>query len=189
IALFLRLWSAWSGTAACTWDDSTYRALAVESPLSLPQVVRSIILPTIDNHPKIKINTGYILWLVMGLRTFGWLGTPSGSWGCFASQTERAWQVVNIWLLLIQLCCVYGIARWGLGDRSLAMAIMTAYLVAPIVFGMNRWVMTENHVMAALWVAIAMALWAVVSQRKWAPILAAVAIGVFATTREYALPL
>jgi hypothetical protein len=67
------------------------------------------------------------------------------------------------------------------------LAAVALYFLSPIVFGMNRWVMTENHVMAALWVASAAA---VVALRggAWAYLPCALAIGSFSTTREYALP-
>ena len=187
-AMFLRLWVAWDGVAVCIWDDSMYREQAYGSPLTLPDIAQRIMLPTTQNYIHDK-TMGYHLWLVAGLHAFGWLGTPAYTYGCSVSKAERAWQVINILLLLIQLACVYGVARWGLQDRTLALAVTTSYLVCPIVFGMNRWVLTENHVMAALWVAIAMTLWLVTSAQWLVPVAAAVGIGMFATTREYALPL
>lgn len=186
LALGVRFYAAWHTVAICTWDDSMHREEAVGSPLSVGEVARLIALPTTVNTIAEK-TMGYHLWLVGGLRIFGTLGVADGTAGCSASvDEERTWQAVNIVLLLIQLGCVYAIARWATGSFGIEAA--TLYLLMPVVFGFNRWVMTENHFMAALWVAIAATLWLVNRPGVPTAIGAALAIGVFSNTREYALP-
>lgn len=186
--LLLRLYAAWNCVPVCIWDDSMHREQATDCPFSLPQIVRRIMLPTTENRIRDK-TMGYYLWLVMGSRLFGGFGTPPNTHGCSISTTERAWQLTNVLLLLIQLLCVYGVARWASQDRDLSLAVTTLYLMCPIVFGMNRWVLTENHVMAALWMAIAMTVLLTTARRTVVPLAAAVGIGMFSSAREYALPL
>jgi hypothetical protein len=187
-ALALRFYSAWFCVPVCTWDDSMHREQAVGSGLSVAQAIRFIMLPTTTNYVGDK-TMGYYLWLVLGLRLFHGLGTPVQTEGCSVSTTERAWQATNVVLLLIQLACVYGLAAWAFRDRTLGASAAALYAVSPIVFGMNRWVLTENHVMAGLWVAIAMAVLVCASREWFVPPAAALAIGMFASLREYALPL
>ena len=182
--LLLRFYAAWYCVPVCTWDDSMHREQVEGTGLSLPQAVRLLTVPTTYNMIRDK-TMGYYLWLVMGKHLFSWLGTQGQ---CSNSTEERAWQVVNIVLLFIQLGCVYGLAAWAFEDRMLGLAAATLYFLSPIVFGMNRWVMTENHVMAAFWVAAAAGVFAIRRGTVWAFVLAALAIGSFSTTREYALP-
>ena len=182
--MVLRMYAAWYRVPVCTWDDSMHREQAVGTTISLRQAVRLLTLPTTYNIVLDK-TMGYYLWLVMGHHLFSGLGTQSQ---CSNSTTERAWQLINILLLLIQFGCVYGLAAWAFDDRTLGLAAVALYFLSPIVFGMNRWVMTENHVMAAFWVGSAAAVIALRRGSVWVYVPCALAIGSFSTTREYALP-
>lgn len=188
VAFLILFYAIASLTPIRTWDDAGYRMFASnEAPgVTVPTVLRTMLMPNPRNELPDSRTAGYHWCLVLGLKVLGGLGA------------ERAWQLVNVILLVIQLGCVYGLAHWSLRDSRLALAATVAYLLTPVVFGMSRWVLTENFVMAGLWVTIygTATLLAADGQRRWwswkevvQPLVAGVCIGIFATMREYALPL
>jgi len=64
--------------------------------------------------------------------------------------TELNFQVVNFLLYLVQWVIIFLFAWWATSDYLLATAITFLYLSSPFVFGMSRWVMTENFVFVGL---------------------------------------
>ncbi|MBE9117809.1 hypothetical protein IQ249_18070 [Lusitaniella coriacea LEGE 07157] len=184
IALFaLRIYAIYKTVPIVTWDDFLHRKGALQGDYysSFLGAIDDVIFPNpnlFDGHRSV----GYHVWLVLGLK-LSLSGNP-----------EETWQLVNLILLGIQGAALFGLSRWATGQSVFAGFVTTLYLSSPIVFGMNRWIMTENFVFTAT--LIFSFLPALLLTRRfevrWKEILAAIfvawGIGIFATLREYALP-
>jgi hypothetical protein len=62
---------------------------------------------------------------------------------------ELAFQVVNFLLLCLQALTLMLFVHWATRDLALSAGFTFLWISAPVVFGMNRWVLTENLVLAA----------------------------------------
>lgn len=182
----IRVYAAVATVAVRTWDDSQFRASAEAGTSWVEEHGGSSGLARLVLEPKSLITEGarraggYLSWLVVGRRLLP------------ALEAERAYQLVNVAFLLAQLLLVYGLFRTA--SRAFALAAMSLYLTMPFVFGVNRFVWTENEVMFALLALTWAGVWLLGEERtsrggEAAAGLAAGAICALASmTREYAAP-
>ena len=175
---------------AKAWDDSNYRDWVMNDlpKTTLLGAAKGVLLP---NSNIIAFRSiGYHSWLVLTAKVF------------VAWPPEVAWQIANAILLLFQAVAVCYLAVWATGDWPFSLSFTFLYLSAPIVFGINRWVLTENHYMAAMLVMSAGAA-AIVSDtvspaecdwRRWLwreivkVALITCVLGILITLREPAIP-
>lgn len=192
LAIFmLRSYAVFYAQPVVAYDDKHYRAAAVflGDNVSTPQAFREVFLPT-SRHLKER-TIGYISCLVLGQKLLGFVNM------------ERRWQIVNLGLFYLQAVFMYLLALWASRRKEWFAASMTAlFLLMPIVFGMNRWIMNENFVFPALLAFPLCAVWLIGGEERGertggrrfvleeicVPAGAAYVMGVFATLREYALP-
>ncbi len=123
------------------WDDSTIRLAARQESRqeTFAGALARLVLP---NPPPVlegRLN-GYQRWLVVGLMLGRQIRPGSG---------ELAFQVVNFILLCLQTLTLMVFAHWATRDVALSAGFTFLWISAPVVFGMNRWVLTENLVLAA----------------------------------------
>jgi hypothetical protein len=183
--LAVRIYAIYNTVPIRTWDDAGYRFFALRDArddLTIQRALDDIIFPNgglLDHHRSI----GYHSWLVFGLKL-----SLSGS-------SEQTMQLVNLILLLIQGITLFFFSRWATKNNILSGAFTSLYLASPIVFGMNRWIMTENHVMTSLMVIGFIPAWLLTCDRRpnyrkelLLGMIAAWGIGIFSGLREYAVP-
>src|SRR5260221_6519165 len=123
------------------WDDRTIRLAARQESRqeTFAGALARLVLP---NPPPVlegRLN-GYQRWLVVGLMLGRQIRPGSG---------ELAFQVVNFILLCLQTLTLMVFAHWATRDVALSAGFTFLWISAPVVFGMNRWVLTENLVLAA----------------------------------------
>ena len=140
--LALRLYAAVSTIPIRTpWDDSTIRK-AARTEAQQETLAAAVARLTLPNPPPVlegRLN-GYQRWLVVGLK-LGRRVSPG--------QGELDFQSVNVLLLGLQGLTLALFAYWATRDWSLSSAFAFLWISAPVVFGMNRWILTENLVLAA----------------------------------------
>lgn len=185
VLIGIRLYTIYETVAIRTWDDIEYRNYAIEYADfidTFSKAIQDIIFPNgnlLDNSRAI----GYHSWLVLFV-TLKISGNP-----------EQVFQWANFVLWLIQGFILYRLALWATQTKTVAGTLVILYLACPIVFGLNRWVMTENFVMTGLlvlsYVPIGI-LWHDYRPRYRWEILAGIGgawgMALFGTMREYALP-
>jgi len=140
--LCLRLYAAFETTPIRTpWDDDHLRAAAREHAQAQTAVtaISHLVLPWTPPVFEGRLN-GYDAWLVAGLKAGRWVGSPD---------VELSFQLANTLLLLVQTLMVLLFARWATRDWSIAATFAFLHMSAPIVFGMSRWIFTENPVLVA----------------------------------------
>jgi hypothetical protein len=182
--LALRIYAAFFTVAIHTWDDVWYRGDATTEAraISTFEAGKRLLLPSnLTWHRKKTV--GYHSWLVFAMKV-----SPF-------RDPEHTWQAVNLIFFVLDGVCVYLLGFWCTRRRTFALAFTTVFLAAPIVFGMNRWVMTENHVIVASLMMATMAAWLLGQPARsgWKRELIAGAFagwlfGLFGNLREYALP-
>lgn len=195
----LRIYAVYHTVPIVTWDDYQYRKVAIHDAENntLSEAIEGVFLP--NPNPPIKPADrmrGYHQWLVLGLKLFG------------VENSELTFQLVNLVLFSLQAVVVFLFGLWALPDYIFAFTITFLYLSSPILFGMNRWVITENLVFTGLLLFSFLASWLLTSKTKnknnslnlrtkkwnftWQEIvksaLVAYLIGIFSTMREYASP-
>jgi hypothetical protein len=178
------------------WDDTIYRNISIKESkeISLKRAARLVFLPNPEPPIRHGVMRGYTQQLTLGLKLFG------------QEKPETSFHLVNISLLLIQSALIFFFGWWAIADYLWALILSFLYLSSPIVFGINRWVMTENFVLAGLLVfsLVGAKLLTTKNERaynnqdsgKWnfkrkeivLSALAAYAIGICSTIREYAIP-
>jgi hypothetical protein len=189
LILGLRLYAAFLTVPIKTWDDSFHRFCAVYTAghSSLAQAAVGALLP--NEETFVGRSIGYHSWLVFGRKL-----TPS------SVSDERAWQAANVGMLLFTLAAL--MAAWRLFGVNWFWSLVGAnlFLLSPIVFGINRWLMTEVHLIMALafcFLALALA-WRPSSgggfpRRMLDEVTTGLAVGFLlalaSTMREYAIPL
>jgi hypothetical protein len=191
VLLLLRVYAVFAFPSVRTpWDDRVYRvdARAVAAAETAPQTVRKLLLPHKAVMSEGRLN-GYNDWLVAAFKGHRAVGIGN---------SERAFQLLNVLLLLAQVVAVWWLAWWSLRDRALAATFSFLYVAAPVVFGTSRWVHTENLVLAAGVVLSGLAIWlleqpAAAGARSWPSragraAVAAWGIGLCTMAREYAAP-
>ncbi len=140
--LALRLYAAVRTIPIRTpWDDSSIRR-AARTEAQQETLVSAVARLTLPNPPPVlegRLN-GYQRWLVAGLK-LGRRISPG--------QGELDFQAVNVLLLGLQALTLALFAYWATRDWPLASAFAFLWISAPVVFGMSRWILTENLVLAA----------------------------------------
>lgn len=189
LCLGLRLYAALYTVPIKTWDDSIHRFLARNSTQqeSLWEAVSGVFLP--NKTTIIGRSIGYHSWMVLGRKTL-----PA------TISDDVAWQLTNVFLLTLTLGALFACWRLLGTDWFWTLLGLNLVFLAPIVFGINRWLMTEVHLMMALafcFLALAMA----AGQRfQRGPVANAgcdlrtgacvgVLLALASTMREYAIPL
>jgi hypothetical protein len=190
MVIALRIYAVFIPQPVVTYDDRHYSGIAVycEPRETMGEAVKDVLLP---NNKNIGNRTaGYNSCLVLGLKVFS------------AMEPKRALQAVNLVLFLIQIAAVLFISYWAYPKHWFAVSFCYLYVSMPIIFGLNRWIMTDNLVITALWVFPAAAIWAVCRDNErdgrgylgqiWTegvvPLAAGGMMAVFAGLREYAVP-
>lgn len=186
VLLGLRLYAALETVTVRTWDDVQFREDAgwavgwVDAHGALGALPRVVLEPRSLLADGARRAGGYLAWLVVARELLPGI------------EAERAYQLANVAALLLQLGFVY--ALFHTWSRTFALAAASLYLTMPFVFGVNRWVWTENHVMVALLAFTWAGVWLLGTARASrfgdaAKGLAAGAVCAFASmTREYAAP-
>lgn len=181
----LRIYAIYNTNTIQTWDDLGYRKYALNAgtyDINLMTALKALILP----NPDILDNTrsiGYHSWLVLALKLY------------LSGDSEQTFQLANLGLFAIQAIVLFLFVKWATSSNSYACTFTFLYLSSPIVFGLNRWVMTENYLMAGLLIYGFLPAYFVnktqsPSYRKeiFGAILIAWVMGIFGTLREYAFP-
>ncbi len=123
------------------WDDSTIRQ-AARAKTQQETLATALARLTLPNPPPVlegRLN-GYERWLVAGLKLGRWIRPGHG---------ELDFQAVNVLLLGLQALTLALFSYWATRDLCFATAFTFLWVSAPIVFGMNRWILAENLVLAA----------------------------------------
>lgn len=189
LCLGLRVYAAFFTVPIKTWDDSVHRWCAVNSARqsSLLQAVAGAVLP--NEETVVGRSIGYHSWLVLGRKLI-----PA------SVPDERAWQASNVGMLLLTFGAL--VAAWRLFGIEWLWSLFggNLFLLSPIVFGINRWIMSEVHlIMALAFCFLALAL-ASRPRRDWSlpcrlldEVPTGLAVGFLlalaCTMREYAIPL
>jgi len=140
--LALRLYAAaWTIPMRTPWDDSTIRLAAKQQSRreTVASAVGRLVLPNPPSVLEGRLN-GYQRWLVVGHKLGTRIRPGSG---------ELAFQVVNFVLLCLQALALMAFAHWATRDLALSAGFTFLWISAPVVFGMSRWVLTENLVLTA----------------------------------------
>jgi len=136
--LILRGYAAFFTVHIVTWDDSAYRAkaLSLTREYNCAEAAKEAIFPKSNNiFGKI---TNYVNWLVVGLKIFPFLNP------------EAAFQIVNLGFFILQMLLIYQFSFLATKDIIFSMFISFLFMSLPIVFGISRWVLTENLVYPCL---------------------------------------
>lgn len=185
ILLGLRLFAAVETVTVRTWDDVQFRG-EVEAAVAWVDAAGPMALPSVVLAPRSLLSSegrragGYLAWLLVARELLPGL------------DPERAYQAANVVALLLQLVLVHALFRPA--SRTLALTAATLYLAVPFVFGLNRWVWTENHVMLALLAYTWAGAWLLGARREGryreaaAGLAAGVVCALASMTREYAAP-
>ncbi len=200
VVVAFRVWLAATEVMICTWDDYDYRMLARAdaATTSCFKLTVDLLLP--DFRPLIRtparsVPDGYHKLLVAGLKASDAVSDAAA---------ERMFLIVNMALWLSQGVLVYLVSWMLLRNNAISLLIVATYLSSPFVFGISRWVLTENYSLFGSLVA-EVALLSIVTaipgprlgdtkrfsklQECLIVAAAALAVGMSAGVREYSLPL
>lgn len=187
----LRVYAIYDTVAIRTWDDAGYRKYALKAAsenLGLLDAIKDLIFPNahILDHTR---SIGYHSWIVLGLKL------------SLSGNSEQAFQLSNLGLFVIQAIIIFFFTHWATKNKLFSGTLTFLYLSSPIVLGLNRWVMTENFVMAGL--LIFGFIPAVLLSQNYLPfyrrelvdrrelligLFLAWMMGIFGSLREYAVP-
>jgi hypothetical protein len=136
----LRIYAIYNTVAIKTWDDVGYRFYALKAAsddLNIPGALQDVIYPNANilDHTR---SIGYHSWIVLALKL------------SLSGDPEKVFQLANLGLLIIQGLIIFHFSYWASQNKNFSGTLTFIYLSSPIVFGLNRWVMTENFVMTAL---------------------------------------
>ena len=186
ISFFIfRIYAIYSAVAIKTWDDVGYRLYALKAAsddLNIPGALQDVIYPNANilDHTR---SIGYHSWIVLALKL------------SLSGDPEKVFQLANLGLLIIQGIVIFYFSYWASQNKNFSGTLTFIYLSSPIVFGLNRWVMTENFVMTALLIFGFIPFWLL--DRDFRPFyrreiligfLTAWILGIFGSLREYAAP-
>jgi len=175
------------------WDDANFRTSSITEAKTITKLKAFVRVSTPNPRRPIAGRTrGYHQVLVFGIKFLDF------------KNTELSLQVVNFLLYLAQGIIIFLFARWATSDYLLAIAITFLYLSSPFVFGLSRWVMSENFVFVGLLTFSFMPAWLITKGQKFArtnelvggvnrkeiinAALVAYSMGILATVREYVIP-
>lgn len=136
--LILRVYSAFFTVPIVTWDDTAYRAQAIS--LSANYSCAGIVKETVFPHPTYTLGkiTNYVNWLVVGLKFMP------------ALSPETVFQIVNLLFFVTQFILIYKFTFLATGDKLFSLLISFLFMSSPLIFGISRWVLTENLVYTCL---------------------------------------
>ena len=140
--LGLRIYGGlWAVPIQTPWDDALIRrdARIAARKETTARVVANALTPHVPALLGGRLN-GYGDWLALGLKA----GERIGS-----AHVQRTFQLVNVALLCVQGITVLLFGYWSTRDPPIAVALTFLYVSSPVVFGLNRWVLTENLVLTA----------------------------------------
>jgi hypothetical protein len=140
--LGLRLYAAFRAVPIQTpWDDGLIRrdARIVAGKEGAARLLANVLTPHAPPLLEGRVN-GYGDWAALGQK----LREMAGS-----TEAQRAFQLVNVALLCVQCATVVLLGYWSTRDAPMAVAFAFLYASSPIVFGISRWVLTENLVLTA----------------------------------------
>ncbi len=140
--LGLRLYAAFRAVPIQTpWDDALIRrdARIVAGKESAARLFANAVTPHAPPLLAGRVN-GYGSWAALGLK----LREMAGS-----TEVQRAFQLVNVAFFCVQCATVLLFGYWSTRDAPFALAFAFLYASSPIVFGISRWVLTENLVLTA----------------------------------------
>jgi hypothetical protein len=150
--------------------------------MTVTKAIANLIFPhgnILDNNRSV----GYHSWIVLALKL------------SLSGNAEQTFQLANLILLIVQAVLIFGFGYWATKNKLFSGTLTFLYLSSPIVFGLNRWVMTENFVMPALLAFGFLPAWLLGEDFRPSfrrEIIASIAIawimGIFASLREYAIP-
>lgn len=187
--LGLRLHAAlWAVPIWTPWDDAQIRRNARIA--ARKETTAALAANALTPHAPALLGgrlSGYGDWLALGLKA----GERIGS-----SDMQRVFQLVNVAFFCVQAATVLLFGCWSTRDPPIAVALAFLYASSPIVFGMSRWVLTENLVLTAgpalsLLAASLLAAPADGRARGKAAVAAGAAaylMGLLGSAREYAAP-
>jgi hypothetical protein len=192
--LALRFYAAaWTIPMRTPWDDSSVRLAAKQQSRreTGASAVARLLLPNPPSVLQGRLN-GYQRWLVIGHQVGRRLRPGSG---------ELAFHLVNFVLLCLQALTLGLFAHWATRDLAISAGLTFLWVSAPVVFGLNRWVLTENLVLTAGPILSFLAAWLLAreappgprSRSREARVLltagsVAYVIGLFSVAREYSTP-
>lgn len=177
-------------TPVRTWDDRYYRRHVDAEVLSTTpaRALAAVLLPETRTLNGERTR-GYQNFLVL----VSTLLPPEAR--------ERGLRWLNLFFGSLVAVLLFDIARACLKERFAAAWVVASFLALPIVFGMSRWIYTENHSILALiafaWVPLALSRLPAVRPGHWtrergrelAKIAGlAWAVGVLSSTRELIIP-
>lgn len=181
----LRIYAIYNSVIIRTWDDAQYRRLALldaNPNLALTKAFSDLIFPNgnlLDNSRSI----GYHSWIVLALKL------------SLSGDPEQTFQLANLVLFIIQAAVIFCFGYWATKNKLFSGTLTFLYLSSPIVFGMNRWVMTENFVLTGLLIFGFLPCWLLtvdfrpsIRKELLVGIVVAWIMGIFASLREYAVP-
>ncbi len=189
ILLSIRIYAIYYTVPIVTWDDKHYRHQALDeaSKNSTIKTVRNIFLPNSNAYDGGRTK-GYQYWLALGRQL-----SLSGDY-------EETWQLVNLFSFVIQGLLVFAFSLWATSDPLISGTLSFIYLSSPLIFGLNRWVMTENFVFPSLIIFSFLPAW-LINRKNTVPEVTKIRakeiiyagmvawiMGVCLTAREYATP-
>lgn len=196
VILCLRIYAIFYTVHVVTWDDKQYRQEAIKAAENRT-VIKALRWPLFPNEKTVVgRSVGYHSWLLLGLKVGNLLGIKD---------SENIFQIVNSMFLIAQMVILFLFSMWATSDYLFSLTLVFLYVSSPIVFGMNRWVLTENLVMTGLLVFSFLTSWLMTRDwknndlviYKWEiknkaniifTVLGAYVYGIFTTIREYAIP-
>ena len=189
VLLSIRIYAIYYTVPIVTWDDRHYRQQALEeaSKSSTIETIRNLFLPNSQAHDGHKTQ-GYQYWLALGRKL------------SLSEDYEETWQLVNLFSFVVQGMVILAFSFWATSNSLVSGILCFIYLSSPLVFGLNRWVMSENFVFPALLIFSFLPAW-LINEKNTAPdptkirakevIYAGIVawiMGVCTTAREYAAP-
>ena len=140
--LALRLYAAfWAVPIQTPWDDALIRrdARIVAGKESTARLLVNALTPGAPPLLAGRVN-GYGNWAALGQKLRERAGSP---------EVQRAFQLVNVAFFCVQCATVLLFGYWSTRDAPIAVVVAFLYASSPIVFGISRWVLTENLVLTA----------------------------------------
>lgn len=194
VLIGLRLYALFFTASPRTgWDDRGYRSAAIaDAAATTPGEAAAAVLV-----PGYARTLGRAEILEAGGRTVGYhAALVAGLHAATSSNTERNLQSTNVVLFVLQILLVFLLARWAACPPGVALAASFLYGASPLVFGMSRWILTENFAFTGMLVWVYIAAILATTRRSdgdsWRTagiaVLGAYVMGIFSTAREYTLP-
>lgn len=176
----LRLYALFYATPIVTWDDLGYRRDVFASPLlNNPLQALKDIFALHDRLNSFNRTVGYQTWLIFISSLLG------------VENAEFVFQLCNVFFYFVQFWGIYKLAFWSSRNNFFSISIAAFFIASPIVFGVNRWVMTEVYVLTILILLPQIPIYFInhnTRSHTWQAALLGLALGVSSGVREYVWP-